>query len=61
MRKTRTLAIAAAAAAVLALGVKVIVFAPKADATDSKSNTVSIEELHRSAKDLPVQEIKDPM
>ena len=61
MRTTRTLVIVAAAAAILAVGIKTIVFAPKADATVSKSNTVSVDELHRSLKDLPVQEIKDPL
>lgn len=63
MRTTRTLAIAAvvAAAAIIVLGAKTLVFAPKADATVSKSNTVSVDELHRSLKDLPVQEIKDPL
>jgi hypothetical protein len=61
MRMTHTLAIAAVAAAIIALGAKTIVFAPKADATVSQSNTLSVDELHRSVKDLPVLDIKDPI
>jgi hypothetical protein len=61
MRTTHTLAIAAAAVVIMALGAKAIVFAPKADATVATSNVVSVDELHRQAKDLPVMEIKDPI
>jgi hypothetical protein len=61
MRTTHTLVIAAAATAIVALGAKTLVFAPKADATFSRSNPVSVDELHRNARDLPVQDIKDPI
>jgi hypothetical protein len=62
MRRTYTFAIAAAAVvAIMALGTKVIVFGPKADATVSQPNAVSIDDLHRNMKDLPVMEIKDPI
>jgi hypothetical protein len=62
MRTTYTFAIAAAVAvaAIMALVTKTIVFAPKADATVSQS-TVSVHDLHRNAKDLPVLEIQDPI
>jgi hypothetical protein len=62
MRKTYTFAIAAAVAmaAITALATKTIVFAPKADATVVQ-DTVSVDDLHRKAKDLPVLEIKDPI
>jgi hypothetical protein len=50
---------AALGAAVIALGLKTAsVSAPKVEAV---SNTMSVYELHRSIKDLPVQDIKDPI
>jgi Spy/CpxP family protein refolding chaperone len=60
MRKARTFVIAAASvAAVAALGVQAIsVSTPQAEAVP---NTISMYELHLQAKDLPVQEITDPI
>jgi hypothetical protein len=64
MRTTYVLAIAAAAVVIVALGAKAIVFAPKAAATVSPSNTVTVDDLHRdypNMKDLPILDIKDPI
>jgi hypothetical protein len=61
MRRTYAFAIAAAVVAIMAVGTKAIVFAPKADATVSQANAVSIDKLQREMKDLPVLEIKDPI
>jgi hypothetical protein len=61
MRRTYIFAIAAAVVAIMAVGTKAIVFAPKADATVSQANAVSVDELQRTLKNLPVLEIKDPI
>jgi hypothetical protein len=57
---SKALVIAAAfGVAVIVLGVKTVsVSAPEGEAV---SNTMSVHELHRSIKDLPVQDIKDPI
>jgi hypothetical protein len=57
---SKALVIAAAfGVAIIALGVKTVsVSAPEAEAV---SNTLSVYDLHRSIKDLPVQDIKDPI
>ena len=60
MRTTHALVLAAAVAAIMALGAKTAVFAPKADATVSRSSIVSVHDLHRKMKDLPVLEINEP-
>jgi hypothetical protein len=59
--RTHTLVIAAAIVAISALATKTLVFAPKADATSSVSAPLSLDELHRNARDLPVQDVKDPI
>ena len=57
---SKALVIAAAfGVAIIVLGVKTVsVSAPEAEAV---SNTVSVYDLHRAIKDLPVQDIKDPI
>jgi hypothetical protein len=63
MRTTQALVIAVVATAFLALAVKAVFFsAPKAEADDS--SMPSAFELHRNypnMKDLPVQEVENPL
>jgi hypothetical protein len=61
MRNRYAMVFAVAAAAILAFGFKNAVLAPKAVATVSQPSAVSMDELHRNAKDLPVMEITDPI
>jgi len=67
LRAIRTLIIAAFAATILALGAKTIVASwPTAGADsiiDLESGSVSVDDLHRNPrmKELPVQEIQDPI
>ena len=67
MRRTHILLVAASAAVVAALAVKTtFISAPKAEADPIAGSltTGSVFDLHRNypnLKDLPVQEIKDPM
>jgi hypothetical protein len=60
MRRARTLLIATALAAfVTTLAFKTMLVSPPR--AETVSNTVSVHELHRTMKDLPVQETKDPV
>jgi len=64
MRRTHILLVAAAAAAVAALAVKTTFISAEADPIAGSPTTGSVFDLHRNypnVKDLPVQEIKDPM
>jgi hypothetical protein len=61
MRKARTLLIAISLAAfVTTLAIKTMLVSPPR-AAETVSNTVSVHELHRTMRDLPVQETKDPV
>jgi hypothetical protein len=67
MRKTHAFVIAIVAAAVMALGVKAIFFSAPQAGADARAGSVttmpSTYELHRhpSMKDLPVQDIENPL
>jgi len=61
MRTTYAVIIVAAAAMIVAQGTKTLLVSPKADATYHSSSSTSLDELHRNARDLPVQDVKDPI
>jgi hypothetical protein len=60
MRTTYAVIIVAAAAMIVAQGTRTLLVSPKADTTFYSSSSMSLDELHRNARDLPVQDIKDP-
>jgi hypothetical protein len=61
MRTTYTVVIVAAAALIVAQATKTLLVTPKADATFLPASSMSVDEIHRNARDLPVQDIKDPI
>jgi hypothetical protein len=61
MRTTYAVIIVAAAALIVAQGTKTLLVSPKADATSYSSSSMSLDEIQRNARDLPVQDIKDPI
>jgi hypothetical protein len=61
MRTTYAFIIVAAAAMIVAQGTKTLFVSPKADVTSYSSSSMPLDELHRNARDLPVQDIKDPI
>jgi hypothetical protein len=60
MRTTYAVIIVAAAAMIVAQGTKTLLVSPKADAPAYSSSFMSLDEIQRNARDLPVQDIKEP-
>ena len=61
MRTTYAVIIVSAAAMIVAQGTKTLLVTPKSDATFSPASSMSLDELHRNARDLPVLDVKDPI
>jgi hypothetical protein len=61
MRTTYAVIIVAAAALIVVQGTKTLLVSPKAEATFVPAGSMSLEEIQRNARDLPVQDIADPI
>jgi hypothetical protein len=61
MRTSYAVVVVAAAAMIVAQGTKTLLVGPKADATFLPASSMTLDELHRNARDLPLQDIENPI